>query len=231
MSQSPIELKGSSFTLSVVHLHSTQPEIVRQALKQKIEQAPAFLRNAPIVLNVAGASLDADWPALHKVFNDVELRVIGVSGCQDDTQKQAVLAAGLPLMSEGKLPKKNIPEPIPAPVVEVPKIAQTRIIDTPIRSGQQIYARNGDLIVLGHVSAGAEVIADGNIHIYGIMRGRVLAGANGDVNSQIFCHNLAPELVSIAGQYWLSDKIPEKFHGQAARLFLCDRALTIQSLF
>lgn len=230
MAHSPIELKGSSFTLSVVHLHSTQPEIVYQALIQKVEQAPAFLRNAPIVLNIAHTGKDADWPALHKVFNDVGLRIIGVSGCQDETQKQAVLAAGLPLMSEGRLPKKSPPEAVPPPAAEVASIAQTRIIDTPIRSGQQIYARHGDLIVLGHVSAGAEVIADGNIHIYGIMRGRALAGANGDVNSQIFCHNLAPELVSIAGQYWLSDQIPEAFYGQAVRLSLRARALTIQPL-
>lgn len=100
-----------------------------------------------------------------------------------------------------------------------------------MRSGQQIYARSCDLIVTSHVSAGAELIADGNIHVYGMMRGRALAGAAGDSGSQIFCSHLSAELVSIAGQYWLSDQIPENYYGQAARLTLSDGALTIQPLF
>ena len=80
------------------------------------------------------------------------------------------------------------------------------------------------------MSAGAELIADGNIHVYGMMRGRALAGAGGDRDAQIFCTNLSAELVSIAGEYWLSDNIPAEFYGKAARLRLDDSALTIQSL-
>ena len=108
--------------------------------------------------------------------------------------------------------------------------AKTRIVSTPVRSGQQIYARNSDLIVTNSVSAGAELIADGNIHIYGMMRGRALAGAAGDANCQIFCTQLGAELVSIAGQYWLSDQIPADYLGQAARLSLLNNVLTIQPL-
>ena len=104
------------------------------------------------------------------------------------------------------------------------------MIDTPVRSGQRIYAPNCDLIVTSNVSAGAELIADGNIHVYGMMRGRVLAGAGGDREAQVFCTHLAAELVSIAGEYWLSDKIPAEFYGKAARLRLDDNALTIQPL-
>ncbi len=88
---------------------------------------------------------------------------------------------------------------------------KTRIVNTPVRSGQQIYARDADLIVTNSVSAGAELVADGNIHIYGMMRGRALAGASGDRDCQIFCTNLAAELVSIAGEYWIMDQIPEEF--------------------
>lgn len=104
------------------------------------------------------------------------------------------------------------------------------MIDQPVRSGQRIYAPHCDLIVTNHVSAGAELIADGNIHVYGMMRGRALAGAGGDRDAQIFCSNLSAELVSIAGEYWLSDNIPAEFYGKAARLRLDDSALTIQSL-
>ncbi|AOV97207.1 septum site-determining protein MinC [Edwardsiella hoshinae] len=224
MSQAPIELKGSSFTLSVVHLHNSQPEVIRPALIAKVEQAPAFLKNAPVVINITDVNGSVEWREMLRVFNAAGLHVIGVSGCRDEAQKQAVLHAGLPLLSEGK----NAPK-IVAP--SAPVIAKTKIITTPVRSGQQIYARNGDLIVTGHVSAGAELIADGNIHVYGMMRGRALAGAGGESTSQIFCSHLAAELVSIAGQYWLSEQIPENYYGQAARLSLSDGTLTIQSLF
>lgn len=84
-----------------------------------------------------------------------------------------------------------------------------------MRSGQRIYAPQCDLIVTSHVSAGAELIADGNIHVYGMMRGRALAGASGDRETQIFCTNLMAELVSIAGEYWLSDQIPAEFLWQS----------------
>jgi len=229
MSQSPIELKGSSFTLSVVHLHNSEPEVIRQALLEKVEQAPAFLKNAPVVINVATLNGDANWKELQQAVAAAGLRVVGISGCRDERQKRAIARAGLPLLSEGKGQKMAAPEPAPAPAPVVENVpAKTRIISTPVRSGQQIYARNSDLIVTSSVSAGAEIIADGNIHIYGMMRGRALAGASGDTQCQIFCTHLGAELVSIAGQYWLSDQIPSDYVGQAVRLSLLDNALTIQ---
>lgn len=225
MSQSPVELKGSSFTLSVVHLHHSEPNIIREALSEKVRQAPTFLQNAPVVLNVSTLSEDTDWLQLQQVVTEAGLRVVGVSGVQNDIQKLSIQAAGLPLLTEGKVSKaaKVVTPPPPA-------VAKTRIISNPIRTGQQIYARDSDLIVTSHVSAGAELIADGNIHIYGMMRGRALAGASGDTASQIFCTQLAAELVSIAGQYWLSERIPTTFYEHSARLFLKGNILTIESL-
>ena len=227
MSQTPIELKGSSFTLSVVHLHDSQPEVVHQALQEKIEQAPAFLNNAPVVINVASLTAGTDWMKLQHAIAATGLHVVGVSGCKDEQLKQAILQAGLPLLNEGKAPRRSA-----EPAAVVPAIAKTKVITTPVRSGQQIYARNGDLVVMSSVSAGAEVIADGNIHIYGMMRGRALAGVSGDEQSQIFCTHLAAELISIAGRYRLSDQIPASYFGQAARvnLNLLDNILTIQPL-
>ncbi|QDX30019.1 septum site-determining protein MinC [Dickeya poaceiphila] len=226
MSQTPIELKGSNFTLSVVHLHDAQPDIIQQALQEKIEQAPAFLKSAPVVVNVSALPVDAEWIKLQQAITAAGLIVVGVSGCNDEQLRRVIAKAGLPLLREGK--ERRTAQP-PAPVVAPVK---TRVINTPVRSGQQIYARDCDLIVTSHVSAGAEVIADGNIHIYGMMRGRALAGVSGDINSQIFCTQLAAELVSIAGRYWLSDQIPENYFGKAARLKLSppDHILTIQPL-
>ncbi|ORM69632.1 septum site-determining protein MinC [Pantoea rwandensis] len=235
MSQTPIEFKGSSFTLSVVHLHHSQPEVIRQALQDKIDQAPAFLQNAPVVLNVSALNGDINWKQMQQAVIATGLRIVGVSGCKDEALKKMIARAGLPVLSEGKENRKRVdapvveaPLPVAAPVTET--ASKTRIINTPVRSGQQIYARNADLIVTNSVSAGAELVADGNIHIYGMMRGRALAGVGGQRDSQIFCTNLAAELVSIAGEYWMMDQIPAEFFGKAARLCLKEGALTIQTL-
>ncbi|MGK3125289.1 septum site-determining protein MinC [Candidatus Pantoea formicae] len=235
MSQTPIEFKGSSFTLSVVHLHHSQPEVIRQALQDKINQAPAFLQNAPVVLNVSALNGDINWKQMQQAVSATGLRIVGVSGCKDDALKKMIARAGLPVLTEGKENRKRAEEPAVevAPTIVAPTAetaSKTRIISTPVRSGQQIYARNADLIVTNSVSAGAELVADGNIHIYGMMRGRALAGASGERDSQIFCTNLAAELVSIAGEYWIMDQIPAEFFGKAARLCLKDGALTIQTL-
>ncbi len=224
MSQTPIELKGSSFTLSVIHVHDAKPEDIRQALQQKVEQAPAFFKDAPVVINASALTRDTDWSSLTLVFRTAGLHVVGVSGCKDANLKKAIIKSGLPLLSEGKAQAHSAAAP------QKPLAAKTRLVDSPVRSGQQIYARNSDLIVTSSVSAGAELIADGNIHVYGMMRGRALAGASGDAQCQIFCTHLSPELVSIAGQYWLSDQIPAEFAGKAARLTLLDNILTIQPL-
>ncbi|SCC66007.1 septum site-determining protein MinC [Kosakonia oryziphila] len=229
MSNTPIELKGSSFTLSVVHLHDAKPEVIRQALEDKIAQAPAFLRHAPVVVNVSALEGPVNWPQLQKTIAASGLRVVGISGCNDTELKAEIERAGLPLLKEGKeKAPRQVSVPEPAPVVT--PVTKTRLIDMPVRSGQRIYAPHCDLIVTSHVSAGAELIADGNIHVYGMMRGRALAGASGDKEAQIFCTHLTPELVSIAGEYWLSDKIPAEFYGKAARLQLINDALTIQPL-
>ncbi len=232
MSNTPIELKGSSFTLSVVHLHEANPEIIRQALEDKVAQAPAFFRHAPVVVNVSSLEETTQWQPLQQAINAAGLRIVGVSGAKNPRMKAEIDKAGLPLLTEGKekiaRPAPVEPQPLPEPAPTVSTITKTRLIDMPVRSGQRIYAPNCDLIVTNHVSAGAELIADGNIHVYGMMRGRVLAGAAGDREAQIFCTHLAAELMSIAGEYWLSDKIPAEFYGKAARLRLDDSALTIQ---
>jgi septum site-determining protein MinC len=229
MSQTPIELKGSSFTLSVVHLHHADPDVVRQALQDKVNQAPAFLKNAPVVLNVASLTSEVNWRLMQQAVTSTGLHIVGVSGCKDEPLKRIITRAGLPLLSEGKEQKQAVEVIEPIKPAELPPV-KTRVINTPVRSGQQIYAKNCDLIVTNSVSAGAELVADGNIHIYGMMRGRALAGASGDRDCQIFCTSLSAELVSIAGEYWMMDHIPAEFFGKASRLCLRDGALTIQTL-
>ncbi|AIN47365.1 septum site-determining protein MinC [Candidatus Palibaumannia cicadellinicola] len=221
MTQKPIDLKGSSFTLSVIHLHDAPPEEISRAIQEKVKQAPQLLQNAPVIINVASLNRECNWMELSRAVLATGLHVVAISGCNNSTLKNKIICSGLPLLTEGKALKSG---------ESTLSIAKTLLINTPVRSGQQIYARNSDLIITNSVSAGAELIADGHIHIYGMMRGRALAGASGDGECQIFCSNLSPELVSIAGEYWLSDQIPAEFSGKAGRIYLHYGVLSIKSL-
>ncbi|MCK5697290.1 MAG: septum site-determining protein MinC [Gammaproteobacteria bacterium] len=106
----------------------------------------------------------------------------------------------------------------------------TKIVKQTVRSGQQIYATKGDLVVIGSISTGAEILASGNIHIYGTLRGRALAGIHGDQSASIFCHSLQAELYSIAGVYLLSDDIPVNKIGMSVHIYLKDDKLQIESI-
>lgn len=105
---------------------------------------------------------------------------------------------------------------------------KTLIVNTPIRSGQKIYAKNRDLVITNNVSPTAELIADGNIYIYGIMKGRVLAGANGDNSRQIFCSKFYPELISIAGEYLVMEYLPLHYIGQSVQIYFKKKSLEIK---
>ncbi|CUX95938.1 Septum site-determining protein MinC [Candidatus Gullanella endobia] len=225
MSKTPIDFKGSYFTLPVIYVYDVKPEEIRRAIEEKIKQAPKFFKNAPVVINVSGLDRDSTWNILSQTIIATGLHIVGVCGCKYDKLKKAILRSKLPLLTEGKMLNQDLSK-----IGYQSTLLKTRLINTPVRSGQQIYARNSDLIVTSNVSSGAELIADGNIHIYGMMQGRALAGASGDGQCQIFCTHFSLELASIAGQYWLSDQIPDAFLGKAARLCLQNNTLTIHPL-
>jgi septum site-determining protein MinC len=100
----------------------------------------------------------------------------------------------------------------------------------PVRSGQQVYAQGRDLTVCAAVGAGAEVMADGSVHVYGPLRGRAMAGALGDTGARIFCREFHAELVAVAGHYKVLDEIPKEFHGRPVQIFLRDESLVIEEL-
>lgn len=120
-------------------------------------------------------------------------------------------------------------EAAPAIVQKVVK-GKTRLVTEPVRSGQQVYARDGDLIVMGTVNAGGEVLADGNVHIYGALRGKAIAGASGDREARLFCQRFDPELVSIAGLFRIADQIETDLIGQRVGIRIVDDALVIDRL-
>ncbi len=125
---------------------------------------------------------------------------------------------------------KPIAEEPASTVVEKVIHLPAKVIRGNVRGGQQIYAKDRDLVIIGAVSAGAEVIADGSVHVYGALRGRAVAGAQGDQAAMIFCHKLEAELISINGNYWISDSLQGPHWGQAASVQANDNALEITSL-
>jgi len=108
--------------------------------------------------------------------------------------------------------------------------APTLMLRQPVRGGQVVYAERCDAVVLSSVNSGGELIADGNIHVYGALRGRALAGAHGNANARIFCTNLQADLVSIAGTYLRADELPEAYRGKPAQIYLDGDSLVVTAL-
>jgi septum site-determining protein MinC len=166
---------------------------------------------------------------------------LGVIGWRCDPEALPVWNASvtIPLLPASKARPINIspavkeetsPDVVVKTVVEERLVPQaTKVITKPIRSGQQVYAE-GDLIILNQVSAGAEVLADGNIHVYGALRGRALAGVKGDADARIFCKSMEAELVSIAGNFMLSDALQNIVWKDSAQVLLVDDSLEIVPL-
>lgn len=223
MSNTP-DLKGSSFTLSVLHLPDGDINNSIEFLKEKVTQAPAFFAHAPVVINISQVKEDIDFNELKKGLSKTGIVPVGITGSNDKKTQNLATNAGFAVMTASKShkPKPAAPQ---APVQVQAEMTPTKVITTPIRSGQQIYAKNCDLVVMNNVSAGAEVIADGSIHIYGSLRGRAIAGANGLKEARIYCHDLQAEIVSIAGNYWLSDQITSEYWQKKVMLSLADETL------
>ncbi|ADT87595.1 septum site-determining protein MinC [Vibrio furnissii CIP 102972] len=205
--------------MSVLHLSDNQIANTVEFLKQKVAQAPAFFANAPVVINISKVDGDIDFLALKHGISDAGLIPVGVTGCKDKRCQSLASEAGFAVMTASNNPAK-------APA----KMAPTTIVRTPIRSGQQVYAKDGDLVILNHVSPGAEVIADGSIHIHGTLRGRAIAGASGQKEARIICHDLQAELVSIAGNYWLSEQIESEFWQKKVMLSMTEESLHFELL-
>ncbi|EHR39987.1 septum site-determining protein MinC [Alishewanella jeotgali] len=239
MSEHSLELKGSLFPLSVLHCSDLSISSLQSLLTAKLAQAPAFFYQAPIVINLQDNDSNPDFIALKQLFTELKLVLVGVTGA-NAAQKVAAQQAGLAVLQAGKsntakavepAPQSTTPErSAPAQVVVQHQAMDSKIVEQNVRSGQQIYAKGADLIIKGAVGAGAEVIADGNIHIYGSLRGKAIAGASGDSSKRIYCYNMQAELVSIAGNYWLSHSLQGEFWGKPACIRWQGESLVISEL-
>ncbi|WP_082865084.1 MULTISPECIES: septum site-determining protein MinC [unclassified Oleiphilus] len=243
-----LKLKGSLLPMTVLELAYYDEAQIQQELSAKTTQAPGFFENLPVIIDIEQLTEEDSVP-FDKLINqcrEFSIKAVAVRGGLEKHQ-QAAKEAGLGLLAKQKerqaepapeKPEAKVKEVVHTEVetVEVVKTVvqqapqQSKIIHTPIRSGQQVYAADGDLIILAPVSAGAEILADGNIHVYGALRGRALAGVKGNTNARIFCHSLEAELVSVAGQYKISEDIDKAALKKPTQVYLSNETLSFKEL-
>ncbi|MGH8466306.1 MAG: septum site-determining protein MinC, partial [Pseudomonas sp.] len=238
------QLKGSMLAITVLELAQNNLEGLDRQLAAKVAQAPNFFSNTPLVLaldKLPATEGAVDLPGLMRICRHHGLRTLAIRANRIE-DIAAAIAIDLPVLPPSGARERPVepepevrkpePAPAPAPVAEPePAIKPTKIITTPVRGGQQIYAQGGDLVVVSSVSPGAELLADGNIHVYGAMRGRALAGLKGNTRARIFCQQLTAEMVSIAGQYKVSEDLRrDPLWGAGVQISLSGDVLNITRL-
>lgn len=227
------EFKSSVITVPVLNIYTTDVNVLSLQLREKVKQAPEFFKNSSVLVDLQKVQdQDLNLSLLIDAIHNVEILPIGICGGSEAHKKLAHqiqlpsftpprASAGKPAAEKAlETPITTNPEPVEPP--------SNTLISQPVRSGQRIYAK-GDLTITSHVSAGAEVIAEGNIHIYGALRGRALAGVLGDKKARIFCTDLQAELISIAGNYRISEDIADSYKKIPVQIYLNEQALIIKN--
>ncbi len=234
------ELKGSVFTLTVVRIQSPELDAVETQLKEYLARGPRFFENAPVVVDLEPLTSRDKRPDLFKLITLLQtLRLIPVgvrNACPE--QRLEAIKGGIAIMQGGvnqDLPPGARIDNNAANVESDPQKrierGQTKVVRKTIRSGQQVYAAGGDLIVLAPVNAGAEVVADGHIHVYAPLRGRALAGVMGDAQARIFCQCMEAELVAVAGHYQIyEEEVPRDLHRKPVQIYLEEERLKVVPL-
>ena len=250
----PIEIKISTVVAISTILYSADPLALDAALKQMTGGVSDFFEDEFAVIDVttiADSTPAIEWARLVEVLKKYRLNAVAVRGASV-AMGDAIRAAGLSLDDgvSGIKPREEAqapaaapaPAPTPAPAAVAPPVPApaaatavvtpgTMIIDQPVRAGQRVYARGCDLIITATVNNGAEVIADGSIHVYAALNGRALAGASGNAEARIFALSMQPELVSIAGVYRVFDEgFPPNMARQPAQIRLAGDRIDILSL-
>lgn len=215
----PFRLRGANFNLLVLRLLDHRAEAVVPALGDQFRRAPGFLRFAPVVIgldDIQARPQEVDFAGLVAGLRAIEIVPIGTTGGTPE-MRIAAQGAGLPPLrtAGGKEEAVPLPEPSPAPEPVPEGSRPTMLIDQPVRAGTRIWAQGSDLIVVGTVNPGAEVIADGHIHVYGRLLGRAIAGGQSNGEARVFATHFDPELVSIAGYYAVRDGLGDAPIGRA----------------
>ena len=243
------ELKIGQVGIANLRIRTLDVDQLVREMRERVQRAPKLFGRAAVIVDFGGLARTPDEATARALIDGLrEAGVLPVAlayGTRDNDALAEQL--GLPVLAKFRAQYEHAdaapapapraaPEPAPAPraaartaPAEKPR-APGRIQKTPVRSGQQLYAEGCDLTVLSTVGAGAEVISDGSIHIYGTLRGRALAGAQGNAEARIFCREFHAELVAIAGHYKVLDDVPEKLRGKAVQVWLENGQLKLAAL-
>lgn len=227
-----IDIRYGQMGLVQVRIRTTDPGAILDELTGRIAGAPQFFRRTGVCLDLGALNGTPDVGELRSVIDAIRragMLVIGLSG--DAAEMEAVSnGLNLPVLSGFRAPRQPVPDVQPAPPAAASaepadSTLATLIQHQTVRSGQRIYARNRDLVVTAGVGAGAEVMADGCLHIYGSLRGRAMAGARGQLTARMFCQEFHAELVSIAGVFRVFETIPAELAGKPVQAWLAGEEL------
>ena len=192
------QLKADFLPITVLRFLRADIRLFKEQLENIVLKAPQYFNSAPVIVDFtefSGNQNELDMTQISNLLKQFNMQLIAARGL--------VSHATLPILTTK--PQKT--ESIKIAENKIEPRSKTILITKPVRAGTQVYAKNADLIILSSVNAGAEIIADGNIHIYGPLRGRALAGASGDIEARIFCQDLKAELIAIAGHYLVNEKL------------------------
>ena len=219
------EIKSADLPLLAFQPKSSELQALAQALQAQLAESPGFFDQDPVLLDLDALpedSPDPDLPALCQLLTQHGLRPVAIKSGRAqclEAARQCGLVQGDDVRVRRALPETPLAAAPVAPIA--PNLQEALVLDRPLRSGQQFYAKDRDLIVLAMVNPGAEVLADGHIHIYAPLRGKAIAGARGFAGARIFAQSMDPELISIAGVYRTSEQpLPPEVRGRAAQVVL-----------
>lgn len=226
-----LEFKGRMLSLTRARILDPDVAAITMQLQDFARQMPQAVKGMPVVLE---ADTAVDLGGVIAAMREVGMQPLGVA---DGPLAEGARAWGLPVLpaeapgraARAAAPAPEAPAPAPAGAAATAR-RTTRIITEPVRSGQQIYVSDADLIVLNAVSPGAEVVADGCVHVYGVLRGRAIAGARGDASARIFCRRFEAELVAVAGVYAVAEQMQGELRGKPVQVWLADGKLKIERL-
>ncbi len=231
------EIKAAGFTLPIIRLLNGDMEAVAEQIGAKVEQAPDFFHNTPVVIDLGAFpewAGEVEFPLLVGLLRGYGMIPFGVRG-GSKSQHAAAEAMDLAVLGEAysraaKAAQSAAPSCVSAPEAGRGPVPTFTMVTRPVRSGQLIYAAGSDLSVIAPVSSGAELKADGNIHVYGVLRGRAQAGHRGNTEARIFCQDLQAELVSVAGHYRVAENIPADLRGVSVQVYLDQKILRIEKI-
>lgn len=247
-----LEFKSSTFFAPILIIFTNDMAAIEHSLHEKIKLAPDFFRDSPLIIDfreLNKLNQMTDFEQLIQLLRRTGFFPVGIRGGNEQQNKQAramfipidtvrelghSITVGEPSKQEAAHQPVAQPEVVPAkeavsPAAIPPVPTAATLISHPIRSGQRIYA-SGDLIILSQVSAGAEIMAEGNIHVYNTLRGRALAGVHGNTAARIFCFDMQAELISIAGDYKTSEDLGKQTYKGPVQIYLQNHALIIKEI-